>query len=78
MVPSGLYIDANLLVLLVVGLVGPDIIGKHRRTSDFTIEDHRLLVGLVDCVDQVFVTPTRLPRHPIFLRSTANPNGPGS
>ena len=32
--PSPLFIGANLIVRLVVGLVGRDLIAKHRRNMD--------------------------------------------
>ena len=38
--PSALFIDANLIVLLVVGLVGRDLIARHRRTKTFAVEDY--------------------------------------
>ena len=40
MAPAGLFIDANLLVLLVVGRVGRDLIAKHRRLREYTAEDY--------------------------------------
>ena len=38
-----LILDANLLVLLVVGLVDPKLISQHRRTRRFVEEDFPLL-----------------------------------
>ena len=60
MAPAGLFIDANLLVLLVVGRVGRDLIAKHRRLRAYTAEDYELLVDLIDRVDRIFVTPNTL------------------
>ena len=57
---AGLFIDANLLVLLVVGSVGQDLIAKHRRLRAFTAEDYKILVGLIGQVDRIFVTPNTL------------------
>ena len=57
MAPAGLFIDANLLVLLIVGSVGRDLIAKHRRLRAYTVEDYETLVNLLDPVDRVFVTP---------------------
>ena len=56
----GIYIDTNLLALLVVGLTGPTLISKHRRTQEFSVEDHDLLVGVVGRAGKVFVTPNTL------------------
>ncbi len=57
---TGFFIDANLLVLLVVGSVGRDLIAKHRRLRSFVAEDFDRLRRLVGRVDRVFVTPNTL------------------
>lgn len=57
----GYFIDANLLVLFVVGSAGKDIIGKHRRLrGDFSADDYELLLDLFGTVDQLFVMPNTL------------------
>lgn len=58
--PSALFIDANLIVLLVVGLVGRDLIAKHRRTREFVVEDYDRLSGVVSRVGTIRVTPNTL------------------
>lgn len=58
--PTGFYIDANLLVLLVVGSAGRDFISKHRRLRRFSEEDYDTLIGMIQRVDRVFVTPNTL------------------
>ena len=60
MPPSGFFIDANLLVLLVVGSVDRELISKHRRLRQFTAGDYDRLLGVIDRVDRVFVTPNTL------------------
>lgn len=60
MAHSGIYIDANLLVLLVAGLTARSVIAKHRRLAGYTVDDYDLLVRLVDSAGQVFVTPNTL------------------
>ena len=57
---TGFFIDANLLLLLVVGSVNRDLISKHRRLGDFTASDYDLLRKLIETVHQVFVTPNTL------------------
>ena len=52
--------DANLLVLFVVGSVGRDLISKHRRLQEYTAEDYDLLLDLLERVERVFVTPNTL------------------
>ena len=58
--PSALFIDANLIVLLVVGLVGRELIAKHRRTRIFTAEDYDRLSRAISRIGSVRVTPNTL------------------
>ena len=73
MPPNGLFIDANLLVLLVVGSVGQDLIQKHRRLRSFTVEDYDRLLGLIRRVDRVFVTPNTLTETSNLLAQHRDP-----
>ena len=59
MPPTGFFIDANLLLLLIVGSVGRDFIAKHRRLRNFTADDFDNLINLLH-PEQVFVTPNTL------------------
>ena len=45
--PSAWFVDANLLVLLVVGTTGRDLIPKHRRLRQFLERDYDLLLSLL-------------------------------
>ena len=58
--PSALFIDANLIVLLIVGSVGRDLIARHRRTRIFTIEDYDRLTRAISRVGNIRVTPNTL------------------
>ena len=58
--PSALFIDANLIVLLVVGQAGRDLIARHRRTRTFTVEDYDRLIQAVSPVAELRVTPNTL------------------
>ncbi len=60
MAADGCFIDANLLVLLVVGSVGRDLITKHRRLEDYTGDDYDVLIHLLGQFDRTFVTPNTL------------------
>lgn len=60
MPPSAYFIDANLLVLLVVGSVGRDLIAKHRRLQGYTADDYDILTGLIAQVGRILVTPNTL------------------
>ncbi len=73
MPPAGFFIDANLLVLLVVGSVGRDLIAKHRRLRRFTTEDYERLLGLIAPVDRVFVTPNTLTETSNLLAQHRDP-----
>ena len=55
-----MFIDANLLVLLVVGSVDRGLIAKHRRLRGFTEEDYDLLLDMIRPVNRVYVTPNTL------------------
>ena len=57
--PTGVYIDTNLLVLLVVGITDRALITKHKRLKSFTVEDYDLLAKMVGRT-KVFVTPNTL------------------
>lgn len=57
---NGYFIDANLLLLLVVGSVSLDAIGRHRRLREFTEEDYSILLHQIDQVDRVLVTSNTL------------------
>lgn len=66
-------IDANLLVLLVVGLKDPALIGKHKRTSTFLAEDFDLLENRLDVYEAVIVTPNIVTECSNLLRHTSVP-----
>jgi hypothetical protein len=44
----GVFVDTNLLVLLLTGLVNPNRIGTFKRTGDFELADFHLLQDLVN------------------------------
>ncbi len=50
MTPTGFFIDANLLVLFVVGSVDRELIRKHRRLQRFSIKDYDRLIDAIDAV----------------------------
>ena len=65
-------VDANLLILLVVGSVDPSLIQTNKRTRNFTPEDYDRLLDLIG-EKRVFVTPNTLTEasnlltpHPLF------------
>ena len=58
--PVGCYVDANLLLLLVVGSTDQALIRRHRRLQVFNADDYELLVDLLSKYQQVLVTPNTL------------------
>ena len=60
MAPSGFFIDANLLVLLIVGRTQRSLINRHRRLKGYSVSDYEALAGLFDHGTKIFVTPNTL------------------
>ena len=73
MPPSGYFVDANLLVLLVVGSTGRNLIGKHRRLREYSEEDYDILLNALSQVEQVFVTPNTLTETSNLLGQHGDP-----
>lgn len=65
------FIDANLLVLLVVGSVDRRQVGAHRRARRFAPEDYDRLLKVIDTLERVLVTPNTLTEasNPLESRS---------
>lgn len=51
-----ILIDTNLFVLLVVGAYDVEMIGQHKRTSSFSVEDYYLLVEFIGEYEEIWVT----------------------
>ena len=73
-------IDANLLVLWIVGLTEPKYIAKHKRCNIFDVEDFNRLNKMLEQADVLWVTPNVLTEtsnllayvnEPIFSRVRA-------
>ncbi len=69
----GIFIDAQLLVLFVVGRLDPALIPRHRRLSGFSIADFDTLNSFVGETAQVFVTPNTLTEASNLLRQHGEP-----
>ena len=70
---QGIFIDANLLVLLVVGATDQALISKHRRLRRFMVEDYERLIELIRQAGQVFLTPNTLTEASNLLAQHPNP-----
>ena len=60
MIRAGFLVDANLLVLLIVGNVRRSLIDRHRRLKSYTVSDYDLLVSQFNPETKIFVTPNTL------------------
>ncbi|MSO88540.1 MAG: hypothetical protein EXQ89_00945 [Rhodospirillaceae bacterium] len=58
--PKTIALDANLLILLVVGLANPDYVRAHKRLRKYGMEDFTLLRNLISVSAGVIVTPNVL------------------
>lgn len=54
---SSILIDANLLVLFVVGSANRSLIRRHKRTSAFVEKDYDLLCRFIEGFTEVLITP---------------------
>lgn len=52
-----LVLDANLLLLLVIGAMDRSAITRFKRTQQFTVEDFDALVDIVSRADRIVTTP---------------------
>ena len=57
---KGILIDANLLLLLFVGLHSRKRIGQFKRTAQFTPEDFDCLMSIIPRFTQIITTPSIL------------------
>ena len=71
--PAGCYVDANLLLLLVVGTTDQALIRSHRRLQAFDALDYELLVGVLSNFQQILVTPNTLTETSNLLSQHGEP-----
>ena len=50
---DAIILDANLLVLFVVGAASPSYIAKHKRTRAYTIRDFELLKDILSRASRI-------------------------
>ena len=60
MTPSGYFVDTNILLLMVVGNIGRELISRHWRLDGYSASDYDILRSLLRNVRRVFVTPNTL------------------
>jgi hypothetical protein len=55
-----LALDANMIVLLVVGLADENAVPIHKRTRAYTVKDFRLLLKIISNYERLAVVPNAL------------------
>ena len=73
MLSRGVFVDAMLLVLLVVGITDPRLIAKHRRLRTFVPDDYERLAAMVSRPARVLVTPNTLTEASNLLAQHGEP-----
>jgi hypothetical protein len=68
-----LSLDANLIVLLVVGLTNTSYIGMHKRLQAYRVEDFELLKKMIATAKEVVVTPNALSEASNLSRQILDP-----
>ena len=74
MSPSGIFVDANLLVLFVVGSTDTRLIAKHRRLRTYEPEDYERVAEMVSRAGRVLVTPNTLTEASNLLAQHGEPD----
>jgi len=70
---SSIVLDANLLVLLIVGLASPSYIASHKRLRAFTVGDFLLLKDLLASAASIVVTANSVTETSNLARQIAEP-----
>ena len=68
-----LLLDANLAILLVVGLAAPQAIARHKRLQEYTIRDFEDVKAYVDQFDVVFLPNTLTEISNLAVQGVADP-----
>lgn len=55
-----LVLDANLIMLLIVGLADENLVTRHKRTRAYSVQDFRLLVSIVTSYQDIVTLPNVL------------------
>ena len=57
---AGILVDTTILLLYFIGAYDQDLIPKFKRTRQFTVEDHAILISLLGLFDKIVTTPNIL------------------
>jgi hypothetical protein len=66
-------LDTNLLLLFIVGTASPEYINKHKKLTEFSIDDYDLLKGIISMAPEVLLTPNTLTETSNLAAYIANP-----
>ena len=67
-----ILIDTNALILLLIGLMNPKLIPKHKRTSIYEEDDFHQLVSVIGHLEQLVVLPNVWTEVDNLLNSFSN------
>ena len=70
---SAVLLDANLLILLIVGTADRTYIGKHKRLRDYAEDDFNLLLRIIAPMSPIIVTPNILTEASNLVSQIAEP-----
>ena len=73
MPPKAVALDANLLILLIVGLASETYIAQHKRLKAFTTADFHLLRDFIDSARGIVVSPNTLTEASNLIGQIAEP-----
>ncbi len=57
---TGIFVDTNILLLYFIGAFDQNLIPKFKRTRQFIVEDHTILIRILSFFDKVVTTPNIL------------------
>ena len=69
----GVLVDTNILLLYFVGKFDPERITRFKRTRQFSVDDYRLLVRLLDRFKRIVTTPNVLSEVSSFSGQLGEP-----
>lgn len=70
---NSIIIDANLLVLLIIGLTDISYIAMHKRLGGYTKYDFLMLLEIIRDYQQIILTPNTLTEASNLVRHTTEP-----
>lgn len=66
-------VDSNLLLLLIVGMTDRDLVLRHKRLKEFTLDDYDLLQEQLTVATEIIITPNTLTETSNLIDHIAEP-----